>query len=135
MQVTISGPGTETTSIRPQPNPDQNGHGDGSLWLASHDETARRGFYRMALTRTDGQAETVLFAANIDAGEGDLSRVDQRLLHRALGDAPVEIVGGTGMVELVTEGAKGELWPGVLGALVICLCVEQFLGWLFGLRR
>ena len=89
----------------------------------------------MALTRTDGTPEKVLFAANVDAAEGDLKRVDQRLLRRDLGDARVEIVRGAELAGLAAERAKGELWPYVLGALVLLLCTEQFLGWLFGLRR
>ncbi len=133
MDVSITGPGTDAAPIQPGPNPD--GDGDESLWQARYDETARRGFYEMALTRTDGEPEKVLFAANIDAAEGDLRRVDQRLLRRDLGDAPIEIVSGAALAAAATEGAKGELWPYVLGALVMVLCTEQFLGWFFGLRR
>ncbi len=133
--ASISGPGIEAAPIRTGPDPGRAAHGAGSQWLAGYDATARRGFYRMALRRTDGSTETVLFAANLDPSESDLGRVDRGLLRRALGDARVEVVDGTGRVELVTEGAKGELWRGVLAALVGLLCVEQFLGWLFGLRR
>ena len=134
-KVSLSGPGVETAPIQPGPDPSQAERGAGSLWLAGYDATARRGFYRMALARTDGTPETVLFAANLDASESDLEHVDRGLLRRALADAPVEVVEGTQGVELVTEGAKGELWRVVLAGLVALLCVEQFLGWLFGLRR
>ncbi len=136
--VSITGPGTDGAPIQPEPDPDglnPDGTGDESLWQARFDETVRRGFYEMSLTRADGEPEKVLFAANIDAAEGDLRRVDQRLLRRDLGDAPIEIIGGAGLAGAVTEGAMGELWPYVLGALVTVLCLEQLLGWFFGLRR
>lgn len=135
MKASISGPGIDGAPIQPSPNPDQENGSDESVWFACYDETARRGFYQMALTRVDGRPEKALFAANLDATEGDLRRVDQQLLRRELGDAPVEIVRGTGLVGLATEGAKGDLWPYVLGALVMILCIEQILGWWFGLRR
>ncbi len=135
LNVSISGPGADGTPIQPGPDPDQTGRADESQWFASYDEAAQRGFYELALTRTDGEPEKVLFAANVDVTEGNLKRVDQRLLRRDLGDAPVEIVRGSGLAGLVAEGAKGELWQYVLGALVIVLCMELALGWLFGLRR
>jgi hypothetical protein len=136
MDVSIKGPGPDRVPIQPSPGPDRNSSSDDeSHWLASYDETARRGFYKMALTRTDGEPEQILFAANLDATEGNLRRIDQRLLRRDLGDAPIKIVKRAQLGELVTEGAKGELWPYVLGVLVVVLCGEQFLGWLFGLRR
>jgi hypothetical protein len=136
MDVAIKGPEADRIPIQPGPGPDHDLSGrDESRWLASFDETARRGFYEMALKRTDGEPEKILFAANLDATEGDLQRVDQLLLRRDLGDAPIKIVKSGQLGGLVTEGAKGELWPYVLGVLVVVLCGEQFLGWLFGLRR
>jgi hypothetical protein len=133
--VSISGPGIDRTLIQPGPSADAGQSGDASVWYASYDETSRRGFYEMALTRTDGEPEKVLFAANIDATEGNLKRVDEHLLRRDLGDARVEMVRGAEMAGVSAEAAKGELWRYVLGALVLVLCVEQLLGWWFGLRR
>jgi hypothetical protein len=137
MDVSIKGPGPDRIPIQPSPGPDQESRGNDneSRWLASYDETARRGFYEMTLNRTDGEPERILFAANLDVTEGNLRRVDQRLLRRDLGEAPIKIVQTAQLGGLVTEGAKGELWPYVLGVLVVVLCGEQFLGWLFGLRR
>ena len=135
LDVSVTGPAGENTPVQPIPNPNQAPKGDESTWVASYEETNRRGFYKLALTRTDGETENVLFAANIEAGEGELQRVDGESLRRELGDASVELVKGAQLLSLSAEGPKGELWLYVLGALVVILCVEQFLGWWFGLRR
>jgi len=135
MNVSISGPGVDAAPIQASLNSDHWTSRNESLCVASYDETARRGFYQMTLSRIDGQSENILFAANIDGTEGNLKRVDQHVLRRDLGDARVKMVRGAGLAELTTEGARGELWVHVLGVLAMVLCGEQILAWLFGLRR
>jgi len=107
-----------------------------TLWQVDHADTGRCGFYELDLVRKDdGGTEKVLFAANIDPDEGDLLRMDRDALQRALGDAPVRIVSGNAALSAEATGAKWEIWPWVLGALVGLLCLEQLLGWVFGRRR
>jgi len=125
--------GTETT-LQPHPDPDR-GSEDQTRWQVRHEKTDRRGFYRLKLTDNSGQPETVLLAANIDPGEGDLRRADLEQFEIDLGDAPVQIISGENLSALASDAAQGELWRWILGLLVVALCGEQLLGWWFGRKR
>lgn len=109
--------------------------GDGADLYFQYEDTSARGFYKLQLTKRDGQNENVLFAANIDPGEGRLARVDEEDLKSQLGDANVVIAKGHASLSAETAGTRAEFWKSVLIALVIVLCCEQFLAWTFGRRR
>ena len=102
----------------------------------TYDETRRAGFYNLELKgNTDAKVEPVLFAANIDAGEGQLAKVAEADLKKKLGSAKVTILTGKASLASGATGARSELWPTVLLLLVSVLCIEQFLAWTFGRRR
>ncbi|MCA9267922.1 MAG: BatA domain-containing protein [Planctomycetales bacterium] len=106
------------------------------LYTADYADTDRQGFYDVLLNRRDGSgSDAVLFAANIDPREGDLGRADTKQFERQLGDANVALVTQEGLVALGVDNAKGEWWRWALGALLVVLCAEQVLAWLFGRRR
>ena len=106
----------------------------GRMALA-YDETGQRGFYRLRLKRHDGTEEPVLYAANVEASEGDLRPADVRMLKRALGDAKVAVLEGRQYLAQGAGGAKSEIWRPILLGLVLVLGAEQGLAWWFGKRR
>ena len=109
---------------------------DQVLYRAKYDEVDRQGFYELLLNRREmGGIEPMLFAANIDPREGDLARADTREFQRKLGDAKVQFVSRADLLKINVEDARRHLWPLVMGALVMVLCLEQFLGWRFGRSR
>jgi hypothetical protein len=107
-----------------------------TLWRIDVPDAVHRGFYRLELTpKQSDETEVVLFAANVDAGEGDLRQADVQQLRRRFKEAPVQFVSGAGSLSLEAVGAKWEIWPWIVGALLGVLCLEQVLGWVFGRRR
>jgi hypothetical protein len=104
-------------------------------WQIAYEDTGKRGFYELLLARNDGYDEKVLFAANADPTEGDLSRADMRDLRDRIGDAPVKISSTSNVSELTAAGAQQQLWKYLLLIAVIVLCGEQLLAWAFGLKR
>lgn len=108
---------------------------DNKRMVIEYTDTQSAGFYQLELTTRDGEKGGPLFAANINPTEGDLKRVDKEDLKKKLGDANVTIVEGEATLATASSGAKAEFWRWVLAALVIVLCVEQFLGWQFGRHR
>ena len=135
LDALITDPRGEQTPVQPAAANGTAKQRNEAVWWVQFDETGRRGFYELQLTLANGGREHVLFAANLDASEGDLQRVDQRLLRRDLGDAPVEIVIGAGLLAVAATAARAELWLYILAALVTVMCVEQILAWWFGFRR
>jgi len=107
---------------------------DGRALQLAFEETDRCGFYRLELDRRDGEAETALFAVNLDPAEGDLRPVPEDELRVRFGAADIKIVRGDAFLAKSAQAAKTEIWRAVLVALVLTLCVEQFLGWWFGKR-
>ncbi len=108
---------------------------DGKREFIEYEETHKAGFYQLELSTHDGKTEPVLFAANIDAGEGQLVKVPEADLKKKLGDAKVTILTGKASLASGATGARSEIWPTVLLLLVGVLCAEQFLAWTFGRRR
>jgi len=144
MEVSLTSPDGTATPLQPMPGDqpvNDEGETDGAertdetLWRVDYAAADRRGFYELALAPVDGGTETVLFAANVNPSEGDLKRIDRADFRKELGDAPVDIVSGRSSLALKVIGARRELWPLLLTALVVVLCGEQFLAWLFGRRR
>ncbi|RIK78705.1 MAG: hypothetical protein DCC68_14625 [Planctomycetota bacterium] len=97
-------------------------------------DTTATGYYEVATLRLDGGEVKTLYAANVDATEGELARVDRTELQTQLGDAATVIAGGPAFGN-GSEGAKREFSFHVLFAILGVLGVEQFLAWWFGKRR
>ena len=108
--------------------------GTQTQWQFVYEPTVQRGFYELQLSRTDGPDEKVLFAANADASEGDLTRVDLIDLSKTLGDR-VKIISSASTASLADAGSQRELWKYLLLGVVLVLCGEQLLAWTFGLKR
>ncbi len=100
----------------------------------NYPDANRRGFYQLKLTRTDGGEDQVLFAANIDPSESNLHRLTSAS-RKKLESEKVEIVSAGEAAAQVVRGSRQEFWWFFLYAAVCVLCVEQVLGWLFGMRR
>ena len=135
LEATLKAPRGETTPLEPKPAPEQSGPQDETRWLVDYPRVERRGFYQLELRRTNGVGENTLFAANVDAAEGDLQRVDPVELRRSLQDTPIQIVTADKLTGLAARGAEGELWPLILCFAVAMLCGEQTLAWIFGKKR
>jgi hypothetical protein len=137
-EATITRPDGESVTrqaVAAQGENGENGTGNGTGWVVKYDETDRKGFYRLDLTRTDGGADPTLFAANLDPDEGNLQRVESDLLTRAWEGTAIQFVRGGELASLTAEGTKGELWFRVLIVLMGVLFTEQALAWWFGRSR
>ncbi len=108
---------------------------DGQKLQLRYNDTARSGLYHVRLKRHDGTTDTELFAANVEATEGDLQPADTRVLRRQVAGSKVVFLEGREYLAQGDSGAKSELWRGLLLAMIATLCVEQTLGWWFGRRR
>jgi hypothetical protein len=105
-------------------------------WRIEFEGTDRRGFYDLQLTTTGGEpAAPILFAANVDPSEGDLSRVDVDLLRKEFRGLPVSILENRQSASESVHGTRIEVWMWLLFGLVGVLFTEQFLGWWFGRKR
>ena len=102
------------------------------------------GFYTLELTRRpedrdgDGQdrsTRNVIFAANIEPEEGDLTRADTDALQRQLGESGVRFVDGEVADAGALGGGRQELRNLLLAVLLTVLAAELLLGWWFGRRR
>ena len=117
--------------------PDDSGPENGLIWNVDFEETGKRGIYELKLMRAaGGDFKSMLFAANIDAGEGDLRRASEDAIRSDLGDARVEFVSrGESVIELEGTVARSEIWKIVLYVLIALLAVELLFGWWIGARR
>ncbi len=108
-----------------------------TTWEVRFEDTAKRGFYEMELTPTDGdEPRGVLFAANVDTSESALERVDRRILEEALADSPIKILAAnTALMELGANKARSEYWRWALYVLLAFLCLELLYGWWLGVHR
>ncbi len=100
-----------------------------------YDRTDRHGIYDLQLTGHDGTERSVLFAANIDPTEGDLTAANLPALRDRLEEAHVQFVQSAAYLDTAAAGGRAELWRGILVALVCVLCAEQLLAFVFGRRR
>jgi len=127
--------GAEPMSAEARPD---SGSSQGDLvWNVNFEETGKRGIYELKLMRAaGGNAKSMLFAANVDAGEGDLRRASENMIRNDLGDARVEFVPrGESVTELEGTVARSEIWKMVLYVLIALLAVELLFGWWIGARR
>ncbi len=135
-EVEVLTPGVSGASGVEARPPEGDG-GDTPVWSLDFEETAKKGIYQLMLTPTDGgAAEPVLFAANIDTGEGDLRRASEGAIRGDLGGAAVEFVPrGQPVIELGASVARSEIWKLILFLLAGILAVELLFGWWIGARR
>jgi len=94
-----------------------------------------QGFYEMKLQRNDGEEESVLFAANVDASEGNLKRMSRNELDGDFFGGNVELVTPSQLADQTVKGGSSELWMLALIFLFCALTAEQFLGWFWGRKR
>lgn len=108
-----------------------------TAWEVRFEETPRRGFYEIELTPTDGsEPKGMLFAANVDADEGELDRVEKASLEGALGEAPIRLVAASAsLMDLGATKSRSEYWRWALYALLAFLCFELIYGYWLGARR
>jgi hypothetical protein len=134
LDATLSGP-RELKATLQAAAPEGSGAEQTAIWQIAYPAAAAQGFYELKLTRKDGQAETQLFAANVDPSEGDLKRVNRQALERRVTGTNVQIVSAAAAQSLATAGQETEIWWYLLWAVVAVLSGEQFLGWFFGRGR
>jgi len=137
-EAAVVGPSGRKSPVQAQ-RPAGEGTGDaaGTRWEITFDDTRERGFHRLRLTPTDGGEErSVLFAANMDSGEGRLARVDTAGMEAELGEGGVRLVREKESVfDLGAVTGKTEFWKLVLYVLAAILCVELAFAWWLGAKR
>ena len=94
-----------------------------------------QGFYEMKLQNNDGGQTPILFAANVDASEGDLSRLSRNVLDGDFFGGNVDVVTSAQLSDQTVKGGSSELWMFALVFLFCALVAEQFLGWFWGRKR
>ncbi len=94
-----------------------------------------QGFYEMKLQNNDGGQTPILFAANVDASEGDLSRLSRTVLDSDFFGGNVDVVTSAQLSDQTVKGGSSELWMFALVILFCALVAEQFLGWFWGRKR
>ncbi len=104
-------------------------------WSLDYEDAAAVGIYQLAMNRITGETQNVMFAANLDASESDLHRVEDSELRKMFADSKVEISHGRAALTLGAIGARDEYWKKILLLLVVALCCEQGLAWYFGQKR
>jgi hypothetical protein len=104
-------------------------------WRVEYPEVPERGFYELTLTRREGTSQQVLFAVNVDPGEGDLKRADTAVVQRELAGSNVKLLSAADDQPLLDAPARTELARYMLWLVAGVLAAEQVLGWLFGRWR
>ena len=111
-------------------------HADSSvLYEAEFPPIDGQGFYEMKLQNNDGGQTPILFAANVDASEGDLSRLSRNVLDGDFFGGNVDVVTSAQLSDQTVKGGSSELWMFALVFLFCALVAEQFLGWFWGRKR
>jgi len=129
-EVVVEGPGGgERVSVQAVPTADP------TRLRLTYEDTDSRGFYRLRLRTHEGEEDARLFAANVEATEGDLTPADTEALRQALEGANVRLLEGRDYMAEGPSGARSELWRPLLIALLVVLFAEQVLAWWFGKRR
>jgi uncharacterized membrane protein len=124
----------------PKPTPEGEAKKDGEangdvIYQVEYSGAQRSGIYTLNLNRTDGGEEQMLFAVNVDADEGRLARINVDSFSGHFKDENIKVINGDEAVSQAIKGAQIEIWPWVLLLVGVVLCTEQFLGWIFGMRR
>ena len=105
------------------------------LYEAEFPPVDGQGFYEMKLQNNDGGQTPILFAANVDASEGDLTRLSRNVLDGDFFGGNVDVVTGAQLSDQTVKGGSSELWMFALVMLFCALVAEQFLGWFWGRKR
>ncbi len=132
--VSIKTPDNEKANLQANPEDSEEGS-EQSVWQISYDNSFKKGFYHLGLKQTDGQDESMLFAANVSADEGQLKRINLDLVNASFFGDNVKLVAGESISNLSVQGTRNEIWKWILLFLGGVLLIEQFLGWMFGRRR
>lgn len=109
--------------------------GSSVLYRVTFDQLDRSGFYDLQLTRHDGETESVLFATNVDAEEGQLTRMTAAELDGNFFNDQVRLVQPETLADETVSGGNSEIWHQLLWLLFLALMLEQFLGWFWGRKR
>ncbi|NRB45394.1 MAG: hypothetical protein HRU47_11325, partial [Verrucomicrobiales bacterium] len=106
-------------------------------WTLSYEKTDQKGIYELQFDRADGSGvHSLAFAANIDTGESDLSRISAASIRSDLGSENVEFLPfGSPKLWGEADATRSEMWKIVLIILGVLLMVELFYGWWIGARR
>lgn len=137
LDASLTGPKERKANLRAIP-PDAAGdgpQGDQTLWTLRYGETDLQGFYDLKLARREGEADSVLFAANVDPREGNLRRVERTAFERQLAGSNVQLIDAAASGSLADAGSQTEIWWYLLWGVVAVLGGEQLLGWFFGRAR
>ena len=105
------------------------------LYEAEFPPIGGQGFYEMKLQNNDGGQTPILFAANVDASEGDLTRLSRNVLDGNFFGGNVDVVTSAQLSKQTVKGGSSELWMFALMILFCALVAEQFLGWFWGRKR
>ena len=107
-----------------------------TIWNLNFEDTDRRGFYDLSLTRKERKVnEGLLFAANVDPSEGQLAPLDLGSLEKDFFGEKTKILTGVQMSGQSIKANQNEIWKYVLYLLFGVLAIELFLGWYFGSKR
>ncbi|MEQ1905691.1 MAG: BatA domain-containing protein [Pirellulaceae bacterium] len=103
-----------------------------TLYRVQFDGTTRAGFFELGLTRTTGEQEITLFAANTPADESRLRRLDTSKLENDFWGKQFKLIGLADLNQQKIAGASTEFWPQIVWIILLILAAEQFLGYWFG---
>lgn len=136
VETELTGPENLSVPVQAKKSTDEETGLDAALWRAEFQDVKARGFYEMLVSPNDGgEPERILFAANIDPAEGDLSRVPSAEFKSALGDAPVELEAAFPGSGADVGRARSEIWKTVLFILLAVLLAEMLFAWWLGKNR
>ena len=135
LQVGMTGPEQDKIETSAVPLDETEEGKQSVIYQANFDPLESSGFYQMNLRKTDGDDDPVLFSANVDTFESDLSRVDVTSLESDFFGEETALITTGELSGKVDSNSRSGIWPKVLIGLLIVLCAEQFLGWFFGRKR
>jgi hypothetical protein len=136
LDATLSGPHDLKANLQAAaPDANASAADQPTIWQVAYPAAESQGFYELKLTRRDGGSDALLFAANVDPGEGDLRRNDRQAMQRELAGTNVRILSAAEAQSLADAGSQTEIWWYLLWGVVAVLSGEQVLGWFFGQRR
>lgn len=136
LDATLSGPHDLKANLQATaPTAGNSANSESTVWQMEYPAAAAQGFYELKLSRRDGGADNLLFAANVDPTEGDLKRISRQTLERNLAGANVKIVSASEARSIADAAQQTEVWWYLLWLVVAVLSGEQLLGWFFGRGR
>ena len=91
------------------------------LYEAEFPPVGGQGFYEMKLQNNDGGQTPILFAANVDSSEGDLSRLSRTVLDSDFFGGNVDVVTSAQLSDQTVKGGSSELWMFALVMLFLSL--------------